>query len=299
MDERRFSRTALLFLIVVVLIGGGIGAGVLYVVNHPKAASGPPNAQLGDNLTVNYIGMFGAGPQQGRVFDTSYYSVATNNATYPKSLEFTLRGGASSYTPLAVNNLGPSSGLITGFWQGLLGLPVNQTRVVTIPVGPLGYWPVNQSCLLSRPLSYQLPTVASYTPSAFTSQFPGITASTGLVFSDPLYLWNDLVLSQNATEVVVENLPSIGWTSAPFGWSVTVTNVSSSSISLSNDLSPANAGLVLGHSTTGFTCGSAGSKTQFIVSSVNLATGTYVEDYNSETTGATLVFYMTVVTISS
>jgi len=298
MDERRFSGTVLLILIVVVLVAGGVGAGVLYVVTQPKGGGGPPTAQLGDNLTVNYIGMFGGTPQVGRVFDTSLYSVATNNASYPKSLEFALRGGPSTYTPLAVNNLGPSSGLIGGFWQGLLNLPLNQTRIVTIPVGPSGYWPVNQSCLVSEPLVYSIPTVRSYTPTAFSGLFPGIQPTTGLTFPDPTYFWADTILSQNATAVVVENLPTVGYTSSPFGWGVTVTNVSATSIQLTNDLSPASAGLVLGHSQTGMDCGSTTPKTQFIVSSVDLATGTFTENYNPETVGATLVFYMTIVTLS-
>jgi hypothetical protein len=298
MDERRFSGTALIILVVLIVVAGAVGAGVLYVVTHPSSSGGPRTAQLGNNVTVNYIGMFGAGPQQGRVFDTSFYSVATNNATYPKSLEFTLRGGPSSYTPLPVSNLGPSSGLIGGFWQGLIGLPVNQTKIVTIPIGPLGYWPVNQSCLVTQPISYTLPVLTTYSSAAFTAQFPGITPTTGLVFPDPVYGWNDQVFAQNSTGVTVQNLPAAGFTSSPFGWPVTVTNVSVSTIWLTNDLSVADQGKVLGHSSPGMDCGSSTPKTQFIVSTVNQGDGTFVENYNPETVGATLVFTVTIVTIN-
>ncbi len=296
MDERRFSGTVLAILVVVVIVGGGVGAGVLYWVTHPAPSGGPPTAQLGNNLTVNYIGMFGGTPQQGRVFDSSFLSVATNNASYPKSLEFQFRG-ASGYTPLSVTNLGPASGLIGGFWQGLIGLAVNQTRIITIPVGPLGYWPVNASCFVSEPLRYTIPTVRTYTSAAFSSAFPGLVVTSGMTIADPTYGWNDLVLSKNASAVVIQNLPSPGYTSSPFGWPVTVANVSASVITLVNNLTPASAGLVLGTSATGMDCGGTTPKTQFIVSSVNLATGTFTENYNPETVGATLIFTVTIVTL--
>jgi hypothetical protein len=297
MEERHFSITVLAILVVVVVVAGGVGAGLLYFFSHGHAKT-LPTAQLGDNLTVNYIGMFGGGAQAGRVFDTSIYAVVENNATYPKSLEYAHYGTPSSFTPLPVTNLGPTSGLITGFWQGLLGLGVNQTRIIVIPEGPLGYWPVNQSCFVSEPLVYSIPTVATYTPSGFTAAFPGVTPTTGLTFPDPVYGWTDFVVSNNATAVVVENLPTVGFSSAPNGWSVTVTNVTATQVTLANDLTPANSGLVLGHSKTGMDCGSSTAKTQFIVSSVDLATGTFVEDYNPETVGVTLEFQVTIVTLS-
>ncbi len=133
MVDRSPSFALIAILTIVAIVVAGIGAGLLYEFNHPKAPAGPPTVQVGDNVTVNYIGMFGSGPEQGRVFDTSIKSVAENNATWPKSLQYTPRS-ASGYTPLPVH-VGPNTpgsgytvgnvtygGVVTGFWEGLLGL---------------------------------------------------------------------------------------------------------------------------------------------------------------------------------
>ncbi len=296
MVERRFSRTVLVVLVALVIVGGGATAGVLYYLNHPAAPSGPTRVAVGDNVSVNYIGFFGSSPQVGRVFDTSIYSVALNNATYPKSLEFALRGNASTYTPLTAL-VGPTSGLVTGFWTGLLGMAVNQTRIISFPASQ-GYGPQNASCLVSQPLQYTLPTLVTLATAAFATAYPGQSAVAGTQFADPTYGWPVLVLSANATTVVVENLPAVGWTSSPHGWPVTVSNVTATTISLTNVLSPAQNGLVLGHSSTGFSC-SGSTETQFIISAVNVGSGTFTENFNREVVGQTLIFQMTIVSIQS
>ncbi len=297
MVERRFSRTVLAILIVLVLVAGGAVAGVLYYFNHAPGPPGPARIAVGDNVSVNYIGYFGSSPQIGRVFDTSIYSVALNNATYPKSLEFALRGNESTYTPLTFVD-GSSSGLVTGFWQGVLGMAVNQTRFVTIPPG-LGYGAQNTSCLVTAPLTFTVPTVVTVAASAFATTYPGESAVAGTQFADPTYGWPDLVLSANASAVVVENLPTVGWTSSPSGYPVSVTNLTATTVTLTDQLSPSQAGLVLGHATTSFTCGSAPATTDYIVSAVNVGSGTFVENFNKEVIGQTLIFQITVVSINA
>jgi hypothetical protein len=304
MAEPKPPRTLAIALVLVVIIAGSVGFGVLYYENHKLGTPSQLTVQVGDNVTVNYIGVFGTSAQVGKVFDTSEYSVAMNNLSWPKAIGFTPRGpNPSNFTPLPVS-VGPNvpnagypvgnltfHGVVTGFWQGLVGLPGNQTRYISVPEN-LGYGPQNSSCLVSQPLSYTLPVTVALSTSAFASQFPSVTPVAGTEISDPTYHWPVYILSVNSSSVVYENLPTIGWTASPQGWAVKVTNVSSTTITLVNQLTATNAGLVGGTSSTQV-CG-AGS---FIVTQVNSATSTYVENYNRDVLGQTLIFIVTVVDI--
>ncbi len=290
-------------LIVVVLVVGGVGFGLLYEHNHPQPPPSPLTVVVGDNVTVNYIGYFASGPQIGKIFDTSIKAVAENNATYPKALEYTPRN-KTGYTPLPVH-VGPStpkdgyslngvtySSVVTGFWKGLLGLAVNVTRSTTFPASE-GYGALNQSCLVTAPLVQTIPTTVSYIPSAFSKAYSGVTAAAGVRFSDPIYGWNDTVVSANTTNVVVARQPYVGETVSPYGWKILVQNLTSSKITLKSELTPNSPGNVLGKITNQTVC----STTQFIVWSVDLSAGTFVENYNSQVVGQALTFVVTVAAI--
>ncbi|MGD0249765.1 MAG: FKBP-type peptidyl-prolyl cis-trans isomerase [Thermoplasmata archaeon] len=254
MAEPRPSRILPALFVMLIIIGAGVGVGLLYEHNHPKPAGAIRTVALGNNVTVNYIGRFGSGPQTGRVFDTSIYSVATNNVTYTKSLEFTFRGNKSNYSPLPVF-VGPSGSftignltfgtVVTGFWQGLLGLPVNHTAWITVPPN-LGYGPVISNCSTVEPLKFTVPVLVAVTPAGFSQLYPGKSSSPGTTFPDPDFGWTDLVLSNNATAIVIENLPTLGWSVPTASWPILVTNLNSTLITLTNELSPSNAGLTLG-----------------------------------------------------
>lgn len=305
MAEPRPSPTWSIVLALIVVIAGVAGGVLLYEENHKSPGPGPLTVQVGDNVTVNYIGLFAKGPQQGRVFDTSEYSVALSNLSWPKSLQYASRGGKpSDYSPLGVY-VGPSppsggytignltfGGVVTGFWEGLVGLPGNRTAYITVPPS-LGYGDVNQSCIVSQPLVTTYPVVVTLSPSNFSALFPNVSATAGTVYTDPVYGWSDVVLSVNASALTYENLPTLGMVTNPSGWPVQVSNISATTITLTSQLSPAQAGLVLGHASGSGLCGT----TSFIITGVNLGTGTYTEDYNSEVDGQTLIFIVTVVNI--
>jgi hypothetical protein len=305
MAEPRPSPFLAIVLVIVVLIAGGVGAVLLYQQGHRSSSSSGLTVQVGDNVTVNYIGLFGQGPQQGRVFDTSEYTVALNNASWPKSLQYTSRGGhPSDYSPLGVYIGGNAPnggytianltfhGVVPGFWQGLIGQPGNRTHYITVPAN-LGYSFVNASCLVTQPLTTTYPVVVTITPSAFSTLFPNVSATPGTVYTDPVYGWSDTVLSVNSSALTYENLPTLGMTTNPSGWPIVVTNISSTTITLQSQLSPNQAGLVAGHASGNGFCGS----TQFIITQVNVAAGTYVEDYNGEVDGQELIFIVTVLDI--
>ena len=304
MATQQPSRILFVLLVVIVLIVAGVGAALLYEFNKPKAAVAVLTVRNGDNVTVNYIGEFGSGPQTGRVFDTSLLPVATNNVTYPKSLEYTLRASLKSYIPLAVHvgaytpqsgytayNL-TFNGVVPGFWQGLLGLPGNRSQTIVVPPD-LGYGPVNQSCLRTAPLTLSVPVLTLVALAQFSALYPNGSATVGDVFADPTYGWNDTVFAVNATTVTLLASTGVGAKSSPDGLPFAVTALNATTITLSSLLTPADAGLVLGHASANELCNSK----QFIVSAVDLSTGTLTENFNPEVQGATLDFIVSVVDI--
>lgn len=300
--------------VVVILAGAGIAAGTIYYLHPPVSPITPLTIQIGDNVTVNYIGIFGSGPDEGKVFDTSLYTVAYDSIAYPKSLTFSPRGPVpANFTPLAVHigNGAPQSGyslggqtfvgVVNGFWEGLVGLQGNESKSIVVPPA-LGYGLSNPACVATKPLAYTVPAFQTLPAQAFAAQFPGQTPSIGSEFPDPHFNWPVLVLSSNSSFVTVENLPSVGWTASPAGWPVEVTNVTASpagvgAITLTNLLSPDQAGHIVGKDYLGNGPCSRGAGYSFIVSSVDLATGTFTEDFNQEVVGNTLIFDVTVVDI--
>ncbi|MGB6501338.1 MAG: hypothetical protein WBG19_08080 [Thermoplasmata archaeon] len=303
MAERGPSILVVTLCVVAIIVVAAVGGGFLYLANHKSPSAGPRTVGLNSNVTVNYIGLFGSGPEKGRVFDTSILADAKNNLSWPKSLMFQFRSNASQYTPLGVHVSPhtPSSGysrngvtfggVVNGFWRGLLGLPGNVTRSITIPPGE-GYGASNASCLLSAPLVQHLPVVVSTPVAKFSTAYPNVTKTAGTEFTDPEFHWTDLILSVNSTAIAVEYLPTLGFVSHAPGWPVVVTNISAGQLTLTSQIAPSQAGLILGHSTT-----SVCSSKQFIVSAVDPGAGTYTQDFNREVVGQTLIFIVTVVDI--
>jgi FKBP-type peptidyl-prolyl cis-trans isomerase 2 len=304
MVAERPSRTLFIVLVVVVLVAAGVGAALVYEFNKPKSSPGILTVHKGDNVTVNYIGMFGSGAQTGRVFDTSFYSVAMNNLSYPKSLEYSPRASKVAYTPLAVH-VGPNApasgytvgnltfnGVVTGFWQGLLGLAGNQSHTIVVPPS-LGYGSQNTSCLATVPLVLNVPVISFLSANEFRTLYPNVTANVGVVFTDRTYGWNDTVFAVNASSVTVQALASLGEKSYPEGLPAFVSALNATTITVSSLLTPANAGLVLGHAASGGLCG----QSRFIVSAVNPSAGTLTENFNPEVEGETLDFVVTIVDI--
>lgn len=306
------SFTALIALIVVVLIGAGSVAGYVYYTERPATPPAVRTVAMDDNVTVNYIGIFGSGPEAGKVFDTSIYAVATDSIGYPKAIDFQLRGSAQNYTPLPVHvgANAPSAGytlgnrtfisVVTGFWEGLLDLPGNQTRTVFVPP-ELGYGPQSPGCLVTEPLVFTVPIVQTYLGAYFQAHFPGVLASSGVPFTDPAYGWSDVVLSANVSYVTIERLAEVGQVSSPHGWSQVVSSVVAGAngtgiITVTNELTVAGAGHVAGVNGTA-PAGCPGASSKFIVSAVNVSGGTFTENYNQEVQGQTLIFQVTVIDI--
>jgi uncharacterized membrane protein len=99
---------------------------------------------IGDKGQVNYIGTL----MNGIIFDTSYYEIATN-PNYLKDQEFQIR---PSYSPLkiVVGGSDPDTTddygrMIDGFWEGVVGMKENETRVIRIPPEKAYTYPGNEA----------------------------------------------------------------------------------------------------------------------------------------------------------
>lgn len=289
-----------LVVVAIIVAASAAGAGLyLYlVVNKPLPAPSPTVVQEGDNVTVNYIGIFGSGFDQGKVFDTSYLSVALDNASYPKAVSFQFRG-ASGYTPLKAHvgstTEGAYTSVITGFWKAMVGVSTNQTVRTVIPPAQ-GYGTANPANIATFPLTQETPMVTTYTTAAFGKAFSGIAAQAGAVFTDPHFGWKDVILNENTTSVTVESSPYVGEVVKPYGWPVTIENVSSTTspngtITMTNDLTPSSVGLYKGTNWV--------NNKAFFLSNVSLSAHTYSIDYNQEVQGNTLIFVISVYSIVS
>ena len=291
---------------VIVIAAGGTAAVVSVYVLPTHTPHSVKTVTEGDNVTVNYIGMFASGPQQGKVFDTSLYSVYQNNATYPKSLEYVPRGSESNYTvlPVHVGPTAPTNGyvfgnytfstVITGFWQGILGMTGNQTRIVTIPVN-LAYGPARPSCFTTEPLVLTVPIDSTVPLGTFRADYPNVTARAGTTFPNQVYGWMEYILSANSTSVSFQSLVSVGQRVTALELPYAVTAISNGNITLTSTLTTGQAGTVLGRlpGNAPTVCSSG----EFIVSSIDWTTGVMTWNFNNEIYGEPLRFYITVVDI--
>ena len=104
-----------------------------------SGCTGPKTVKNGDNISVDYVGSL----LDGKVFDTSIEKIAKeNNITKPeyKPLEFTVGNGS----------------VIKGFDEGVVGMKVGETRIMTISPEK-GYGPSNPQMIQVMPIFQDMP----------------------------------------------------------------------------------------------------------------------------------------------
>ncbi len=296
-DTRGLTSTILIVLIAILMVSASSVVVLLYMGSQYEQGPTTETVVNGDTVRVDYIGRL----EDQRVFDTSLWSVASNNALYPKSLSFTLRA-ESTYEPLEFK-VGSGS-VITGFDQGVIGMSVGETKVITVPPDE-GYGNMNESLLFTLPLVTSLPVYDTTNYTVFYTVY-SLVPKAGMVVQDPVYGWDILVLDADSKSdtVLLMNKPLVGQKFAiygepdstpPTGWFVEVVYVDSSVnggnglIEVRNLLTETDAGMIKGVDTS--------SGSTFIVDMVDESAGTFRINFNNELLGKTLYFTVTLVEI--
>jgi len=287
-DAKAVTNIVIIVLIVVLLLSA---SSVVVLLTIGQSATTTRKVVTGDTIKVNYIGRLA--PPDNRVFDTSIYSVASNDALYPKSLSFGLRSN-TSYTPLQF--VVGSGSLIKGFESGVLGMSLNQTKTIIIPPSQ-GYGPMNNSKLFSFSLTDTVPLYVEMNQTVFYDVY-NVTPKINLALTDPTWGWPARVIELNpdADFVKVQNMPSVGdhlavfgnpGAAIPTGWYADVVSIDSTAngglgiITIHHQLTSSDAGKVQGADIHG----------NFIIDEV--VDGTARKNYNNELVGVTLYFTVT------
>ena len=282
-DDRGVS-TLWSFVGVVVLVAAILGVYYGYVV--PKFAPPPLRAQSGDHVQVDYVGTFA---ENGLVFDTSLQAIAKDNASYPKAFMFAWHG---EYAPLPVT-IG-SGGVVPGFDIGIQGLAIGDSKRIVVPPA-LGYGLADPAKIFVKPLFETVPVRLTMDASSFVATYQ-TAAISGTNVTDPFWGWTATV-SVAGTIVTVTNSPIPGQLVRPHGaWDAQVVSI--------DDAANAGEGAILVHHLLTAAMvdrvgqKNAGGTVLFVVTSVDTDAGTYTLNYNTPTKGRTLVFQVTMLSIS-
>lgn len=293
------AATNVIFIIIIGVLLVSASSVVILMYQGGQSAEAPDieTVSWGDTIKANYTGRL----SDGRVFDTSHWEVASNDALYPKSLEFQLKN-QSKYKPLEFT-VGAGN-IIPGFESGVVGMELGKTQVLEIPPEK-AYGPLNQSKLVTVPMIQQEPVFETYNFSEFTSTFD-VAPHEGLALEHPKWGWDLSVISVDAQadSVMVKNSPELDAKYPVYGadldlektgWYVTVDSYDSSAnggkgeIVVRHLLEPSDAQHLKGIDASG---------SQFILHQVDTDTNELVFSYNGELVGKTLHFTVTIVEIS-
>ncbi len=275
----------LIVLVAVLMVSASTVVIILYQGGQSEGTSSEVVA-AGQTIKVDYIGKL----TDGRIFDTSYYSVASDDALYPKALSFTLRAN-TSYTPLSFE-VGAGK-MISGFDAAVVGMKVGETKTVTLTPAE-AYGEMVPSKLITFDLVQTVPLLETFTATAFQAEFQ-VSPVAGMTVTDPVYGWGVTVLeyNQGADRVTVKNVPTVNTSyhiyGSTTGWDLMVINIDSGTnqITFEHQLSDEDSDMIKGVDGT----------TTFFLTQVNVANGTAVMNYNTELLGKSLVFTITIVDI--
>ena len=255
----------------------------------------------GSKVQVNYIGMLAPEYGGGLVFDTSIYSVAIDNKSYPKTPTFNMRP-ENQYKPLLVHVGGQSeggyTGVIEGFSDGLIGMRPGETKTITIPPEK-GYGYGDPNLIETHKLVETLPIREEYPSGKFLYDF-GKSPQIGLVVEHPQYHWPMVVENVLDGYAIVSNQPEEGATYYTGSWYVKVLDMNSAAnngngtIEVENLITPADAYHIKG---TGVPEAGNGQESTFVLTAVDPDNGTYTIDYNDLTKGRTLIFAVELISI--
>jgi len=284
----RWEIVLLVFIIIVALVIAGGYASYALMFTKQAPADSTLVVRTGDTVSVEYIGMF----EDGTVFDTSIRSVAENHTMYPKSLSFTPKG---YYSPL---NFTVGSGqMISGFDNGVIGMALNQTKVLTLTPNQ-AYGSADESLIKSMNLKESIPVFEWFGNVAdFIDTFQ-INPDVGVNVKNIQYGWNMTVyhVDMLSDKVFVRNNPFIGEViNSVYGWKSRVVSIDSS-------VNSGTGEIIIQHIISNDDVGSKYFQDEmgnnFKIVSINRAEDTITVDFNRDVVGRTLVFKVTLVSLT-
>ena len=205
------TRVFLALIAVSVVLSVGVVGYVVYDNAQGQTTSTSYPIEMGDVVTLNYIGMF----SDGRVFDTSLPEVASDDVQYPKSLTFTLRDN-ESYTPfdMTAGKYAVEGGTIKGFALGVLGLTIGDTHTIEVP--PEDGYAVDLSMIDTVQVTEHLNATEIMPESNFKALF-NIEPVVMDFVPHFKWKWDVLVVEVSMGVVTFKHAPTIGQVVYPFG----------------------------------------------------------------------------------
>ena len=208
--EKDPKRKIMAAIVAAIVVCGALIGYVLYSEFGQSKAQSTRTIVSGDLVTMNYIGRL----TDGRVFDTSFHNVASDDARYPKSLTFSLRDN-SSYKPfnMTAGNYG-TGGTIKGFALGVIGLREGDRATITVLPGE-GY-DVRPEMTRWQGLSQTVSTVEVMSTQEFTDNFKTLPVPMAILHHY-FWTWDVQIVEVFAGTVTFRNFPTVGEIVYPFG----------------------------------------------------------------------------------
>jgi FKBP-type peptidyl-prolyl cis-trans isomerase 2 len=174
---------------------------------------------IGDKVSVKYFGYL----SEFKVFDTSISDIGEDKAIQ-KTSSFAPN---KAYEPLQVqvsaedpDDQDPYISTVEGFWEGLVGMRVGQSRTIHVPPDK-GYANYENATVNT---TEEIPMLETMTVSDFNLYYPNEDLIEGVVMAHHFWQWNVSILYVNQTEDIVRiiNEPRLNQKVAPYGWDTEV-----------------------------------------------------------------------------
>jgi len=300
------SKKILGIIVVIIIIVSSVAA---YWYTQKKEEKKPVMiVKIGDLVEVNYTGRF----TNGTVFDTSIESVA-NDENITKSYSFKPK---SFYSPLKF--IVGSGRMIKGFDEGVLNMTVGETRIINVTAED-GYGLSHDDLFINISKNQSVPLFETITKEEYDNHYSE-NITIGMPMTHYFWGWKVSIFDINyyddgtVRNITMWNNPDLNSTINVFGWNSTIIEKDSSyhggegRILLQHN--PAE-NITVNKEKTEFLM-IDNEALNYVVSQINIGnssvsdigivsrvdTGTFTIDYNPEVVGKTLIFEVTIISIS-
>ena len=301
-------------IVVIVIIVSSVTA-YWYTQKKEEKGKAIMKIEVGDTVKVNYTGRFAEGNffDNGTVFDTSIKSVANDDINYSKAYSFKSR---DSYSPLEFE-VGEGK-MIKGFDEGVLNMTVGETKNITVPFEK-GYGEPHKGLFINVSKNQSVPLFETITKEEYDNHYSE-NIIIGMPMTHYFWGWNISIFDINYYDdntiknITMWNNPDMNSTINVFGWETKIVEKISS-------YNPPEGRILLRHNPSeNITIDK--EKTEFlrvdnealnyIISQINIGNksisnigivylidkDTFTVDYNPEVVGKTLIFEVTIISIS-